>query len=109
MREAVPASAELEIDYEGTPAGYLAADALPLELAAAVFERVWGAPALRARLGGTLPIFPALADRGIPCVLTGIALPESNVHSPNERLLLELVPLGYRAARDLFVSFAELK
>jgi hypothetical protein len=41
-------------------------------------------------------------------VITGFALPECNVHSPNERLLLEYVPLGVSAARELFVGFADL-
>jgi hypothetical protein len=41
-------------------------------------------------------------------VITGFALPESNVHSPNERLLLEYVPLGIAAARELFVAFGAL-
>jgi hypothetical protein len=41
-------------------------------------------------------------------VITGFALPESNVHSPNERLLLEYLPLGVAAARELFLGFAGL-
>jgi hypothetical protein len=30
------------------------------------------------------------------------------VHSPNERLLVEYVPLGIAAARELFVELAKL-
>src|SRR6266545_3982767 len=45
-------------------------------------------PAL-VRSGGTLPIVPALADRGIPTIITGFALPDANIHSPNERLRAE--------------------
>ena len=57
-------------------------------------------PAL-IRTGGTLPIVPALADKGIPTIITGFGLPDSNMHSPNERLLAEYVPLGIAAAREL--------
>jgi hypothetical protein len=60
------------------------------------------------RSGGTLPIVPALADKGIPTIITGFALPESNIHSPNERLLAEFVPLGLETARELFRSLAAL-
>jgi hypothetical protein len=41
-------------------------------------------------------------------VITGFGLPESQVHSPNERLVAEYVPLGIAAARELFVAFADL-
>jgi hypothetical protein len=60
------------------------------------------------RSGGTLPIVAALADKGIPTVITGFALPDSSIHSPNERLLAEYVPRGITAARELFTAFADL-
>jgi hypothetical protein len=64
-------------------------------------------PAL-VRSGGTLPIVPALAEKGIPTVLTGFGLPDSNIHSPNERLIAEYVPVGIAAARELFLAFRAL-
>ena len=64
-------------------------------------------PAL-IRSGGTLPIVPALADKGIPTIITGFGLPDSNIHSPNERLLAEYVPLGIAAARELFLALGAL-
>ena len=63
---------------------------------------------LLVRSGGTLPIVPALADKRIPAIVTGFAVPDSNIHSPNERLLVEYVPLAVRAASELFLSFASL-
>ena len=51
---------------------------------------------------------PALADRGIPTVVTGFGLPDSQVHSPNERLVADYVSLGIRAARELYLAFATL-
>jgi hypothetical protein len=45
----------------------------------------------------------------VPAVITGFALPESNVHSPNERLLVEYVSLGLAAARELLLGFAGLR
>jgi hypothetical protein len=67
-----------------------------------------GALPLLVRSGGTLPIVPALADKGIPTILSGFALPESNIHSPNERLLAEYLPLGIEVSRELFRSLARL-
>ena len=51
---------------------------------------------------------PALVHNGIPVVVTGVALPDSNIHSPNERILVDYVPLGIAAARELFVAWAAL-
>jgi len=59
-------------------------------------------------VGGTLPIVPPLAERGIPTVLTGFDLPEGNIHSPNERLRADHIPLAVDTARELFRRFAEL-
>ena len=72
------------------------------------FERVLGVRPLLVRSGGSLPIVPALAEKGIPTVITGFDLPEGNIHSPNERLLLEYLPLGVAAARELFLGYAAL-
>jgi hypothetical protein len=52
---------------------------------------------------------PALAERGIPTILTGFSLPESNIHSPNEKLLVEYFDSGVAAARELYKGFAALR
>jgi hypothetical protein len=72
------------------------------------FEAVLGVRPVLIRSGGTLPIVPALADRGIPTILSGFDLPEGNVHSPNERLLLRYIPLGVETSRALFARLGEL-
>ena len=77
-----------------------------MQLGLDAFEKTFGRRPLLVRSGGTLPIVPALADKGIPTIITGFALPESNIHSPNERLLAEFVPLGLETARELFRSLA---
>jgi acetylornithine deacetylase/succinyl-diaminopimelate desuccinylase-like protein len=109
LREAAPDGAELELKSEdAAPPGYVSPDEPAVQLALGAFERVVGRRPLLVRSGGTLPIVPALGDRGIPTVLTGFGLPESNIHSPNERLLVEYVPLGIEAAKELYRAFAEL-
>lgn len=109
LREAAPEGAEVELErMASSRAGLVEADSPAIRLAQDAFERVLRARPLLLRSGGSLPIVPALADRGIPAVITGFALPDSNVHSPNERLPLEYVPLGVTAARELFAGFAGL-
>jgi acetylornithine deacetylase/succinyl-diaminopimelate desuccinylase-like protein len=109
LREAAPAGADLELELRSmSRPGLVAADAPAVRLALDAFERALGVRPLLIRSGGTLPIVPALSDRGIPVVLTGFDLPEGNIHSPNERLLLDHVPLGLAAARELFLGWGAL-
>jgi acetylornithine deacetylase/succinyl-diaminopimelate desuccinylase-like protein len=109
MREAAPAGAELEVRrLSSAPAGLVPPDAPALRLGLDAFEQAMGTRPLLVRSGGTLPIVPALVDKGIPTILTGFALPESNIHSPNERLLAEYIPLGIEVSRELFRSLARL-
>jgi acetylornithine deacetylase/succinyl-diaminopimelate desuccinylase-like protein len=110
LREAAPLGAEIEIERRSTsPPGLVPADAAAIRLAGDAFERVLGRRPLLVRCGGTLPIVPALIDRGIPPVHSGFDVPEGNVHAPNERLLCEYVPLGVEAARETLRAFAALR
>jgi acetylornithine deacetylase/succinyl-diaminopimelate desuccinylase-like protein len=109
LREAAPVGAELEVErLSASPAGVVTPDEPAIRIGLDVFERVVGTRPLLVRLGGTLPIVPALVEKGIPTIVTGFALPESNVHSPNERLPAEYLPLGIETARELYTAFAAL-
>jgi acetylornithine deacetylase/succinyl-diaminopimelate desuccinylase-like protein len=109
LRDAAPEGAELEVErLSSAPPGLVSPDSKAVQLGLEAFERALGTRPLLVRSGGTLPIVPALAEKGIPTIVTGFAVPDSNIHSPNERLLVESVPLAVRAASELFVSFAKL-
>jgi acetylornithine deacetylase/succinyl-diaminopimelate desuccinylase-like protein len=109
LRDAAPAGSDLEIaQWAAGPAGLIPPDAPAVQLAQDAFERALGRRPLLLRSGGTLPIVPALADKGIPTILSGFALPGANMHSPNERLLARYVPLGVAAARETLVALADL-
>ena len=109
VREAAPAGASLEVTRMSSAApGLVEPDSRAIQLGLDAFERALGARPLLIRSGGTLPIVPALATHGIPAVITGFSLPDANIHSPNERLLVEYVELGTAAARELFREFAAL-
>jgi Acetylornithine deacetylase/Succinyl-diaminopimelate desuccinylase and related deacylases len=86
IQGAVPDSAEVELIRENSAApGVFSADSRAIQLGMEAFKKATGVRPLLVRVGGTLPIYPALAAKGIPTIGTGFALRESNVHSPNER------------------------
>jgi acetylornithine deacetylase/succinyl-diaminopimelate desuccinylase-like protein len=108
MREAAPEGADVNIEWDGAPPGLVRPDAPAIQLGLDAFESVLGVRPLLVRAGGTLPIMPALADKGIPTVLTGFALPESNVHSPNEKFLTRYFEAGVNSAAALYTAFGKL-
>ena len=109
LREAAPAGVELTLELQNAArAGVVAPDARAIRLGLDAFDRALGVRPALIRSGGSLPIVPALVDRGIPAIITGFSLPDANVHAPNERLLAEYVPLGTAAARSLFDSLGDL-
>ncbi len=96
LREAAPAGAELEVQrLSAAPAGLVPPDAPAVQLGLDAFEQAMGRRPLLVRSGGTLPIVPALADKGIPTILTGFAL-AGEQHPLAERAPARRVP----AARD---------
>jgi acetylornithine deacetylase/succinyl-diaminopimelate desuccinylase-like protein len=109
LRAATPEGASLEIELMSRAApGIVDPDSRAVALGQDAFERAPGVRPLLTRSGGTLPIVAALSGQGIPTIITGFSLPDANIHSPNERLLVEYVEQGIAAARALFEEFAGL-
>jgi acetylornithine deacetylase/succinyl-diaminopimelate desuccinylase-like protein len=108
VRDAAPPGAEVEVTWDGTPPGLVRPDAPVIQLGLDAFEKALGVRPLLVRSGGTLPIMPALADRGIATILTGFGLPESNVHSPNERFLVRYFEQGVDTAAELYTALGAL-
>ena len=106
LRDALPEGATMDVAVESTPPAVLPRDTEVVRLAREAFGRVFGRPPLIVRAGGTLPILATLARREIPTVMTGLGLPDSHTHSPNERMLLETFPLGVAAARETYLALA---
>ena len=109
MRAAAPTGTALDIDWDGTPPALTDPDATAIRLGLDAFERALGVRPLLGRSGGTLPVMPALARRGIPTILTGFALPDSNVHAANERFLVRYFDAGLRAGTALYTGLADLR
>jgi len=108
VRDAAPADAQIEIEWAGVPAGLVKPDAPAIQIGLKAFEKVLGVKPLLVRGGGTLPIMPALADNGIDTILTGFGLPESNVHSPNEKFLVRYFEQGVDTAAELYAALGDL-
>jgi acetylornithine deacetylase/succinyl-diaminopimelate desuccinylase-like protein len=109
IRQAIPAGAGVDLIRENSaPPGVFSPDSLAIQLGLEAFEKALGVRPILVRVGGTLPIYPALAAKGIPTIGTGFALRESNVHSPNERLRVEDIDRAVAAASELYRSLAAL-
>jgi acetylornithine deacetylase/succinyl-diaminopimelate desuccinylase-like protein len=109
LREAAPEGVELEVVlHSQAEPGLVAPDVPALALAGEAFERVFGSPRALVRVGGSIPVVSALAARGIPTIVTGVATKDANVHSPNECFPSEYLTLGVDAVRETYVRLAEL-
>ena len=110
VREAAPAGAEVDVQlWASSPPAIVSPDSPAIQLALDAFEHTVGTRPLLVRSGGSIPLVPALCARGIPTVVSGFALNDSNIHSPNERLLAEYLPLGVETGAELFRRFASLR
>ena len=109
LRDAAPAGAEVEITLlSAAPPGLVPADAPAVLLGLDAFEEVLGVRPLLVRTGGAIPLVSALAARDVATILTGFALNESDIHSPNERIPAAYLPLGIEVAAALYRHLAEL-
>jgi acetylornithine deacetylase/succinyl-diaminopimelate desuccinylase-like protein len=109
IREAAPANADVDVElHSHAEPGLVSPDVPALRLAGEAFEQVFGAPRLLVRVGGSIPVVAALAARGIPAIVTGVATKEANAHSPNECLPAEYLTLGVDAVRETYLRLGEL-
>jgi acetylornithine deacetylase/succinyl-diaminopimelate desuccinylase-like protein len=110
LHDAAPEGVRVEVSLDGGASrpGLVPAGSDVVKIAQDAFESAFGIRPILTRSGGTLPIMPALQDKGIPTILTGFALPESNVHSPNERMLVEFFPRGLTTLQELYRRLGDL-
>jgi acetylornithine deacetylase/succinyl-diaminopimelate desuccinylase-like protein len=110
LREGLPDGAELELTVMNTARPALTpTDAEALRLAGDAFESQFGVRPLLIRTGGTLPIYAALVDRGLPTLATGFGIEsECNVHAPNENVPEDAIDLGVATLREVFTRLGAL-
>jgi acetylornithine deacetylase/succinyl-diaminopimelate desuccinylase-like protein len=79
-----------------------------VQLGLDAFEHTTGVRPLLVRSGGAIPLVSELAIAGVPTIVTGFALNESNVHSPNERIPAEYLVRGVETVAAVYRHLAEL-
>jgi acetylornithine deacetylase/succinyl-diaminopimelate desuccinylase-like protein len=109
LREAAPAGADVQVEpWSSAPPGLVPPDARAIELGQDAFEEVLGVRPLLVRTGGAIPLVSELAARGGPTILSGFALNDSNVHSPNERIPAAYLAQGIETVAALYRRLADL-
>ena len=108
LRDAAPPGAEVELAGPLAEPALFPVDSPAMQLAAEAIERGSGVAPAFVRSGGSIPVVAQLAAKGITTVVGGFALPEDEIHAPNESYRLESLRLGERTARELFPALARL-
>jgi acetylornithine deacetylase/succinyl-diaminopimelate desuccinylase-like protein len=109
LRDAAPDDAEVEISTHVAEPAEFDPESAPLLLARAAFERATGRPPALIRSGGTIPILAAFAARGIQTIVSGFALPEDQIHAPNESYRLESIELNEKTSQALLEELGKLR
>ena len=109
ISDAAPAGATLDVQrMSSARPGIVPPDARAIQLGQDAFERVLGVRPALVRSGGTLPIVAALADQGIPTIISGFSLPDANIHAPNENIPARYIPLGIETVKALLADLGQL-
>jgi len=101
---------EFSIRNSGSPAYSLAPDNKMLLAAERVVEQVAGRKPVRVRAGGTIPITALFQERlGFDTLIFGFAMPDEDVHAPNEFFRLSSLDEGLRTFPLLLTELGKLK
>jgi acetylornithine deacetylase/succinyl-diaminopimelate desuccinylase-like protein len=95
------------VDHNKGPAVLVNYDTPYVELMSSALEAVWGRPPVFARIGGGIPIVAMLStELGVDSIITGITLPDDNLHGPNEKIHLPTWEKGLEAVIRFFHSLS---
>lgn len=105
LRSALPYGIELTVTPLETGHGYAAdVDGAVYEVAKDVWSQAWDAPVVLAGAGGSIPLVRSLheAAPGADILLVGVTDGYSNIHGPNERVLVDELERTVVAVAELF-------
>jgi acetylornithine deacetylase/succinyl-diaminopimelate desuccinylase-like protein len=109
LRRSLPDGATLQFDVlSACDPGRVDPAEHALQLAADAFASTLGRRPLFLRSGGSLPLMPMLEQLRIPAIVTGFAVPSSNMHAPNERMRVTDLEDGLAAARATLQALGAL-
>lgn len=108
LKENAPKDIKWELSYlNGTSAAIVETDSLGVQAMSKGMQSIWGMRPYLKREGGSIGVVAQLQKNiGVDSVLTGFALPDSDAHSPNEKLHL---PTWYKGIDALIHFFYNLK
>lgn len=90
------------------PAIVINLDSDYMKLMGDALKTVWGKDPVFERIGGSIPAIGMLkAFVGIDTVLTGISLPDDNLHGPNEKIHIPSWEKGIQTLIHFFFSLAK--
>jgi acetylornithine deacetylase/succinyl-diaminopimelate desuccinylase-like protein len=109
LEAGAPQGAEVEVSVlsTGEPAVFDPSSP-PLKPAAEALEKVCGRPTALTRVGGSLPVLAAFADKQIPAIVTGFALAGDGIHGPDESFRLQSLRFGELSAHEMFTRLQAL-
>lgn len=109
IQSIVPAGIECELRHLHGGRAFLLDPTLPLvHLAKRALAEAFGAETELTRTGGSIPIAGVLQEQlGVPVLLIGLALPGSNIHSPNEWFGINELQKGSEAIIRFMCLLAE--
>jgi acetylornithine deacetylase/succinyl-diaminopimelate desuccinylase-like protein len=108
LKARAPKDIRWELEYlHGAGAALTSADNPGVQAMRAAMKEVWGKDPHFLREGGSIGVVVQLQRHlGVDSILTGFGLPDSDMHSPNEKLHL---PTWYRGIETLIRFFHHLK
>lgn len=105
VRKLAPKYADVRVTFlHGSNPAVVSLDHPVFDTIDRAFKEVVGRGVVPVRAGGSIPVVPALGQRGAPVILTGIGLPDDGLHAPNEKLNLQQLWDGI----EVFKRFFEL-
>lgn len=99
LQQIAPPGVKVEIVFaHGSPGVLVDLSGPIVEAAIATMEEEWGAPPVKLREGGSIPIVGTFARvLEVPVLLFGFGLPDDRLHSPNEKFNVSQFYAGIRA------------
>ena len=109
VRESLPGTVTWKLEFRGGgPAVLVDAKSPWVEALRKALEAAWGVKPVLNRSGGTIPAVMELKEiLGIDSVLTGLSLPDANLHGPNEKLHIPTWKRGVEALIHFFYNLAD--
>ena len=109
LEESIPSTVGWEVtSYEGFPASLTNRNSLGVRALSKAMVEVWGKEPVFCRSGGSIAAVGQLQKvLGLDSVLTGFALPDSQMHGPNEKLHLPTWERGIEALVHFLYYLAE--